>query len=111
MSTRNVSRALIVLSGCALVGLSGSTVFAQDGAAIYGAKCASCHGADGKAETAVAKAMSVPALASPEVQKMSVDDIVAHIKEAAKHPAGVKSLSDADAKAVAEAVKKLGSGN
>jgi cytochrome c6 len=42
-----------------------------DGAAIYKAKCASCHGADGKGETAVGKTMKVRDLGSAEVQAMS----------------------------------------
>ena len=45
--------------------------FAADGAAIYKAKCASCHGADGKGQSAMGKKMNLRDLGSPEVQKQT----------------------------------------
>jgi cytochrome c6 len=38
------------------------------GGEVYKAKCASCHGADGKGETAVGKTLKVKDLASAEIQ-------------------------------------------
>ena len=46
-----------------------------DGGALFKAKCASCHGPDGKAQTAVGKAMKIGDLGSADVQKMSDADI------------------------------------
>lgn len=45
--------------------------YAADGAAVYKAKCASCHGADGKGQTAIGKKMNLRDLGSPEVQKQT----------------------------------------
>src|ERR1700721_3856579 len=42
---------------------------AQNAAATYKAKCAGCHGADGKANTAPAKALGVHDFASAEVAR------------------------------------------
>lgn len=46
-----------------------------DGAAIYKAKCASCHGADGKGQTAMGKSMKLRDLGSADVQKMTDADM------------------------------------
>jgi len=84
----------------------GSPVFAADGAAIYKEKCAKCHGETGAADTSTGKSMKVPALAgNAEVAKMSDDEIVEKIKTNKKHKQPVKSLPDADLKAVAPVVK------
>lgn len=45
--------------------------YAEDVAALYKAKCASCHGADGKGDTAVGKKLGVRDFQSPEVAKSS----------------------------------------
>ena len=50
---------------------------ADDAAATYKAKCAMCHGADGKGETPVGKKMGIRDFTSPEVQKMSDDELIA----------------------------------
>jgi cytochrome c len=85
-----------------------SIASAGDGAAVYKEQCAKCHGETGKADTSIGKAMKIPALAGDEkVQKMSEADIVARIKENAKHPAPVKGLKDDDMNAVAGHVKVL----
>jgi mono/diheme cytochrome c family protein len=91
--------------------LSSATVWAADGAAVYKSHCAACHGADGKADTPMAKTMKVPALAGDaNVAKMSVDDVIKRIQENPKHPAGVKSMGKDDADAVAAFVKQISGG-
>jgi cytochrome c6 len=42
-----------------------------DGAATFKAKCASCHGADGKGQSAMGKKMNLRDLGSAEVQKQT----------------------------------------
>jgi mono/diheme cytochrome c family protein len=51
--------------------------FAQgdDGAAVYKAKCAACHGADGSGNTPAGKSLKLRDLRSPEVQKLSDDEL------------------------------------
>jgi cytochrome c6 len=44
---------------------------AQDGAALFKSKCASCHGATGKGDTPVGKALKLRDLGSEDVQKQS----------------------------------------
>src|SRR5215470_9874964 len=95
----------------AFVWLSGATVWAADGAAVYKDHCAQCHGETGKADTPIAQAMKVPPLAGdPNVQKMSEADVAQRIKDNAKHPPTVKSMSADDINAAATFVKQLAGG-
>lgn len=44
-------------------------------AQVYSTRCAFCHGADGSGDTTVGKNFKLRALASPEVQKMTDDQL------------------------------------
>jgi mono/diheme cytochrome c family protein len=67
LATLTIAAAVITM-----IGFSHTTARADNAAeATYKAKCASCHGPDGKGETAAGKAMKVKDLASADVQKMS----------------------------------------
>jgi cytochrome c553 len=103
---------LRITSAAVMLLLFGSAAtWAADGAAVYKTHCASCHGADGKADTPVAKAMKVPALAGDaNVQKMSANDIAQRIKDNPKHPGAVKSLSGDDISAASAFVKQMAGG-
>jgi cytochrome c6 len=70
---------LVVLT----VAFSLSTCFA-DAAADYKAKCATCHGPDGKGDTAMGKTMKVKDLGSAEVQKQSDADLTTIIEKGKK---------------------------
>jgi mono/diheme cytochrome c family protein len=86
--------------------VGSGAAFAADGAAVYKAHCAKCHGETGKADTAAAKAMKVPALAGDaKVAGMSDADLAVQIRANKKH-ASLK-LNDADLAAVAAYVKQL----
>ncbi len=99
---------LATAAAVALVVGNGAAM-AADGAAIYKAQCAKCHGDTGKADTAAAKAMKVPALAGDaKVAGMSDADLTKQIKENKKH-AGLK-VADADLTAVVTYVKQLAGG-
>src|SRR6266481_4617559 len=80
---KSVFRALLVV--CAVMFAFSTWTFAADsGADVYKSKCASCHGVEGKGDTAVGKAMKVKDLASDEVQKQSDADLTTVIEKGKK---------------------------
>ena len=84
---------------------------AADSAATYKAKCAMCHGADGKGDTPVGKKMGAHDFASPEVEKLSDQELAAIIaKGKNKMPGYGKSLKDADLKEMVAYVRQLAKG-
>ena len=102
------------LSGIALMGmvcLASAGVLAQDkanGEKVYKAKCASCHGPDGKGETAAGKATKARDICSDEVTKESDaawTDII--VKGRNKMPGYDKKVTDADVKDVIAYMRSL----
>jgi mono/diheme cytochrome c family protein len=87
----------------ALAVLPAGPALAADGAALYKANCAGCHGADGKADSATAKAMKVPALAGT---KLSAEDVVKHVKSSPRHKSLAAKLSDEELAAIAAALPR-----
>jgi len=82
-----------------------------DAAANYKAKCVMCHGADGKGDTPAGKKMAARDFASPEVQKMSDDDLIAiTTKGKNKMPAYSGKLSDADIKDLITYIRQIAKG-
>ena len=82
-----------------------------DGAQLFKEKCAKCHGDTGKSDTSMGKKMKVPPIAGDaKIAAMSDADLAKKILAADKHPKGIKTLSEADAAAVAPYVKGLASG-
>ena len=76
--------------------------------ALYKQKCATCHGADGKGETATGKAMKARSFADPEVVKMTDDDLAGPIEKGkGKMPAYGKSLKPDEIKAMVAYVRSL----
>src|SRR5262249_3318254 len=74
----NRKRNITIILGTALVGLFLLPSRAQSdeaSASLYKQKCASCHGPDGKGETAAGKAMKVRSFADPAVVAMSNDEL------------------------------------
>ena len=79
----SVFRALLLV--CAVAFAFSTWTFAADsGADVYKSKCASCHGAEGKGDTAMGKAMKVKDLASDDVQKQSDADLTTAIEKGKK---------------------------
>lgn len=72
---------LVVL---AMVFALSTCSFAADAAADYKSKCATCHGPEGKGDTAMGKSMKVKDLASDEVQKQSDADLAGIIAKGKK---------------------------
>lgn len=48
---------------------------AEDGAALFKSKCAMCHGIDGSGDTPMGKKLALKPLGSPDVQKLTDDQI------------------------------------
>lgn len=102
-------RAAIVLAILIFLGQLANSVRAQDsGAALYKAKCAACHGADGKGETAMGKANKLRDLGSPDVQKLSDEDLSGIITAGKnKMPAYGKSLKPEQVKDLVAFIRSL----
>ena len=94
-------RILAASVALAVITLWRTALVAEDAAGLYKAKCAACHGADGKGDTAMGKKLGVRDFASPDVQKMSDDELTAVIADGKnKMPSYKKSLK-------AEQIKEL----
>jgi mono/diheme cytochrome c family protein len=88
--------------------VAASAASAADPNAVYETQCAKCHGTTGNSDTPIGKAMKAPPLAgNAKLKSASEADVAALVKANAKHPAGVKGLSDDDLKAAATHAKGL----
>ncbi|TMA05402.1 MAG: cytochrome c [Deltaproteobacteria bacterium] len=105
----------ILLGGTAVFGLAlaasqGLAAEAKEGKATYDKLCASCHGADGKGNPAMAKALGEKGLnlTSKETAKLSDDDALKVITEGrGKMPAAGKGLSKQEQKDLLGYVRSL----
>lgn len=101
------TRLVLVLAIIATL-LAPMALFAADGAAVYKAKCASCHGPDGKGETAIGKSMKLKSLASADVQKTTDADLTKVISDGkGKMPAYKGKLSADEIKALVTYIRTL----
>jgi mono/diheme cytochrome c family protein len=92
----------------AVVILWGTGLAAQDAAGTFKSKCAACHGADAKGNTPVGTKMGIKDLASPDVQKMSDDELTAAIADGKnKMPSYKKSLKPDQIKELVGYVRSL----
>ncbi len=105
--------AIRVMFGGSLVAAAG--LFLQPAksedksAATYKQKCVACHGADGKGETPTGKAMSVRSFASPEVTKMSDQELADVIEKGkGKMPKYGASMKPEEIKAMVAYIRTLG---
>lgn len=101
----NALRSKLVLA--ALVLLAGTMSFAQNGEATYKSKCQSCHGAAGTPSPAIAKMLGVKATSDPYMQKLTLDQVEAAVKNGKGKMHPVTGLSDEQVKEVAAYFKTL----
>jgi cytochrome c6 len=74
----------------------------------YKSKCATCHGPDGKGQTAIGKSMKVQDLSSAEVQKQSDADLQKIVTDGkGKMPAYKTKLSVADISSLVAYIRGL----
>lgn len=92
----------------ALCTLGSMTLAAQDAASLFKTKCSACHGADGKGDTPVGKKFGVRDFTSPEVQKMSDDELTTIIADGkGKMPGYKKSLKPEQIKDLTAYIREL----
>jgi mono/diheme cytochrome c family protein len=107
----NITRALIIGSMIVAFESPVSLVMAGDadaGKALYTKNCQGCHGADGKGNAAMAKALGEKGLnlTTPEAKKMSDEEMAKVIADGAGKMPGSK-LSKAEQKQVQDYTRSL----
>ncbi len=93
----------IVLAACFALGLA-APARAEDAKALFASKCASCHGADGKGQTAMGRKLGAKDLTSIHESEAAITKVI----ESGKPPrmlAYKGKLSDEQIKALASYVK------
>ena len=98
-------RSHIVLAAWVLVACGMS--FADDGAANYKSKCAVCHGPAGTPNPAMAKSMGIKPVSDPEMKALTVDQVIATVKNGKGKMHPVAGLTDPQVKDVANYFKSL----
>jgi mono/diheme cytochrome c family protein len=84
----------------------------QKAASLYKTSCAQCHGTTGEADTPAGKAFNARSLKSPEVLKMSDEEMLALTKKGkGKMPAWEEVLSDDELKSVIAYIHTLQKSN
>jgi cytochrome c6 len=81
---------------------------AQDAPTLYKSKCATCHGADGKGNSAVGKQLGARDFTSPEVQKETDEELIEIVtKGKGKMPAYGSSLKEPQVKGLVAYIRDL----
>ena len=82
-----------------VVSLAGAVCFAQSGGeATYKAKCQGCHGSAGVPNPGMAKMMGVKPVSDPEIQKLTVPEMIAAVKSGKGKMKPIAGLTDAQIK-------------
>ncbi len=102
--TKNL-RSCFILAATVLLACGMS--FADDGAATYKSKCAMCHGPAGTPNPAMAKAMGIKPVSDPEMKALTVDQVIATVKNGKGKMKPIAGLTDPQVKDVANYFKSL----
>jgi mono/diheme cytochrome c family protein len=89
-------RSQVVLA--VVLSLASAVCFAESGEATYKAKCAMCHGATGTPSAGMAKMMGIKPVSDPAIKKLTVEQMVAAVKNGKGKMKPVAGLSDAQIK-------------
>ena len=82
-----------------VVSLASAVCFAQSGGeATYKAKCQGCHGTAGVPTPGMAKMMGVKPVSDPGIQKLTVPEMIAAVKNGKGKMKPVAGLTDAQIK-------------
>ena len=100
-----MKRFMIVLAALGM--MMSTAAFAEDGAALYKAKCAGCHGATGTPSAGMAKALGIKAASDPDIQKLTVAQISATVKDGKGKMKPIAGLTDEQIKEVSAFYKGL----
>jgi len=79
-----------------------------DAATLFKSKCAMCHGADGTANTTMAKNLGIKSYRSPEVQKQSDTDLKDAIINGKGKMPSYKSLTAEQVDGLVKYIRELG---
>ena len=91
-----------------LMAVTSGLARASDGEALYGEHCATCHGADGRADSPLGKALKVPSLVDPKwTSADTVEALVTAFHANPKHKAVESKVTDDELRAIATHVAKL----
>jgi cytochrome c6 len=100
-----------IISGlviCGMLALAGTAFAQDDAAALYKTKCQICHGPDGKGDTPAGKKVGAKDLHSPEVAKLSEQELFQVVKKGKeKMPAYDGKLTDDQIKSLVQYVRTL----
>lgn len=107
MSFANNSKLVVAISGIVLLfcvsacsRFGGGSSF-DEGSSLFAVQCSGCHGRDGLATSPAAKNLGLESLRSPEVLKMSDDDLFEIIATGSKNmPSYRKSLGEQKIRAI-----------
>ena len=91
-----------------LTAVTSDLARAGDGEALYAEHCAKCHGATGRADTPVGKAMKVPSLVDPKWASVdTAETLVTTFHANPKHKAIESKVNDDELRAISTHVAKL----
>ncbi|MGO9776495.1 MAG: c-type cytochrome [Terracidiphilus sp.] len=82
-----------------VVSLASAVCFAQSGGeATYKAKCQACHGSSGVPNPNMAKMMGIKPVSDPAIQKLTVTEMIAAVKNGKGKMKPVAGLTEAQIK-------------